>query len=273
MRAFVVGSSAALSMITCLCSSAAAAADAPLQPIKPWDLDYGWTQCTAMREYGNSDAPVTLAIIPAPNGENYELTVTYKRRPPVFAEEFEGTVDFGSRPISTWALKYGDGNLTLYQFRFAWSDMAQARSASVLRLRLKGEFDVGFTLGNMPELLDGLQKCTADLDDFWNAGGEKNGRIAVPSKGDIRSDFSASDYPREAVRRMQSGTAQYMLLVDEKGQIAGCHVLRPTGVPALDAMGCLVIEGRSKLTPAKDSAGKPVRSTYVTPPITWRIEF
>ena len=32
-------------------SSTAAAAAAPLQPIRPWNLDYGETQCIAAREY------------------------------------------------------------------------------------------------------------------------------------------------------------------------------------------------------------------------------
>jgi TonB family protein len=250
----------------------AVAAPRALEPTKPWDLDYGEAQCTAMREYGSSNGPVTLAIIPAPSGENYELVVTYKRRPPQFAEEFGGTVLFASRPIGSWALKYGEGDLTLYQFRISSNDMAQARSSPTVTLRLNGELDVSFTLNNMSELIDGLQKCTADLEDYWNMGGEKNGRIAVLSKGDINSDFSDRDYPGEALRRMQGGTAQYMLLVDEKGSVAGCHVLKPSGVPALDAMGCLVIRERSKFAPAKDSAGKSVRSTLVTPPITWRIE-
>jgi len=271
MRAFVFLVSA-FSIIGCLDNSAAAAAR-PLQPAKPWNLDYGVTQCTAMREYSGSNTPVTLAIIPAPNGENYELTATYRRGPPAFAEEFEGTVDFASRPIPSWALKYGEGKLTLYQFRLSSNDMAQARSAAIVRLRLKGELDVSFTLDSMPDLMKGLQECTADLEDFWNADGDKNGRIAVPSNGDIRSDFSAKDYPREAIHRMQGGTAQYMLLVDEKGSVAGCHVLKASGVPALDAMGCLVIQERSKLTPAKDAAGNSVRSTFVTPQIVWRIQF
>lgn len=271
MRLYIVGLVCASSSIGSLCNSAAAAAT-PLKPTKPWNLDYGATQCTAMREYGKSDSPVTLAIVPAPNGENYEFIVTYRRWPPPFAEEFEGTVRFASRPLSAWALKYGDGNLTFYQFRLSSSEMVGARSAPVISFRLNGELDVSFTMENMPELIDGLKKCTADLEDFWNLDGEKSGRIAVPAQGDIRSDFSAADYPKEALRRMQGGSAQYMLLIDEKGLVAGCHVLKASGVPALDAMGCLVIKERSKLTPAKDAAGNSVRSTFVTPQIVWRIQ-
>jgi hypothetical protein len=269
MRAFVVCLFCMFWSITCLSSPAVALAKS-LETTNQWVLDYGVTQCTAMRKYGDSDRAVTLAIIPAPNGESYELVVTYARRAPRFAEEFDGTVNFGSRPIRGWGLKYGDGNLTLYQVRLSSADMAQARHASILTF--SGDLDVGFKLENMSELLDGLQRCTADLEDFWNDGGEKDGRIAVLSKADVRAIFSPDDYPDQAIRHMQAGTAQYMLLIDEMGSVAGCHVLKPSGVPALDAMGCLVIQERSKATPAKDKAGKAVRSTIVTPPITWQIE-
>ena len=43
------------------------------------------------------------------------------------------------------------------------------------------------------------------------------------------------------------------------------------GLPVLDAMGCQVIRERAKFTPALDRGGKPIRSTYVTPPIRWRM--
>jgi hypothetical protein len=240
---------------------------------KPWDLDYGETNCTAMRQYGDPADPVTLAIIPAINGASYELVVAYKRSPPDYAEEFEGNVNFGSGPIAAWAIKYGskDRKLRLYRFRIRAADMAQARNAETVTLHLRDAPDVTFALDNMPALLDGMEKCTADLQDYWNVGGEKSGRIAQPSRGNIRWDFYASDYPWEAIRRHQQGTSQYMLLVDQRGVVVGCDVLKPSGVPVLDIAGCLVVEERSRLTPARDTAGKPVRSTYVTPLVSWRL--
>lgn len=248
-----------------------AAAPVPLQPTKPWDIDYGEAQCTAMREYGQTDSPITLAIIPALDGSSYELIATYKHNGPQHDEEFEGKVFIGSRWISSWALKYGDGKLTMYQFRLGAADLEQARSAPNIALRLNGELDVSFALDHVDELMAALQKCTVDLQDFWNVGRDQNGRIVVPAKGDVRAEFSADDYPSDAVRHMQGGSAQYVLLIDEKGAVAGCHVLVPTGVPELDAAGCLVIQERSKFVPAKDASGKPVRSALTTPKIIWRI--
>jgi TonB family protein len=262
--------------LSILMTSSVGPADAkPLQPVKPWDLDYGDAQCTAMRAYGDNAAPVTLAIIPAPDADTYELLVLYKMPYSGFAEELDGVVDFGSGPLKASLLQYGskDKKMTFYRFRLSAVQMTQARIASAVTLRMKDARSFSFELDSVAQLLDGLHRCTADLKKYWNYDGEKSGLIAVPAKGDTRLLFSADDYPEIAQQAGEEGTAQYLLLVDEKGAVAGCHVVKPSGVPALDAMGCLVIQGRGKYKPALDPSGKPIRSTVTTPPITWRLSF
>jgi TonB family protein len=226
-----------------------------------------------MRDYGKSDGPVTFAIKPSPNGETYEFIFARKQKGPQFAEELQGSVDFGSGPIKAWLLHYSgdDRKVDLYQYRISAAEMSQARTATAVTFHMKGGPDQAFKLTLIPALLDGLEKCTDDLRKFWNMGGEIDGRIAVGSKGDVRNVFSSNDYPSEASRRGQEGTAQFLLLVDQVGKVAGCDVLMASGVPALDAMGCLAIQGRAKFTPARDHAGKAIRSTYVTPPVMWRM--
>ena len=119
-------------------------------------------------------------------------------------------------------------------------------------------------------LLAGLQECTADLKRHWNADGEKNGALSTGAQGDVRSIFKLEDYPSEASSRDQQGSGRFLLLIDERGGVAGCQVLEAS-VPALDARGCQVIRERAKFTPAVDRSGKPVRSTFVTPRITWQL--
>src|SRR5581483_6247830 len=167
-----------------------------LQPITPWDLDYGEKQCTATRDFAGPAGPITFAIIPAPNGTTYELVAANKRRASAFAEEFQGTVDFGSGPIKAWALKFGtkDRNLTLYKYRISAAEMARSRSAKTVALRMPGGPNVSFALDHMNDLLGGLQNCATTLADYWNMDGERNGRIAVPSRGDVRTVFSSNDY-------------------------------------------------------------------------------
>jgi TonB family protein len=245
-----------------------------LQPAKPWVLDYGEARCTAIREFAGSGHPVTFAIAPSPIGETFELIIV-REHGPIYAEELEGSVDFGSGPIKSWLLHYSstDGKRSIYRFRIGSREMARARTASAVTLHIKGAADVSFALDSMSELLEGMQKCTADLQDFWNLGGEKNGRIAILPQGDLSYDFSPNDYPWQALRRNEQGTAQYLLLINENGAVRGCDVVRPSGVPVLDAMGCAVIQDRSKFKPARDAGGRPVRSAYMTAPIVWRIDF
>ena len=250
-----------------------ALAETPRQPTGKWTLDYGTTQCTALRDYGAANDPFTFAIVPAPEGDTYELLLGLNRRPPVSAEELEATVDFGFGPIKSWFLKYASENrkLTVYQFRISASEMARARTASSIALHVKGDLDSNLELDTIPALLDGLEKCTADLKNYWNMDGEKDGRITTSAKGELHHLFTADDYPSEALNHLQEGGSQFLLLVDEKGTVAGCHVMIPSGSPVLDAMGCAVFRERAHFKPALDRAGKPVRSTYITPKVDWRM--
>jgi len=250
-----------------------AAAGPTLEPLKNWVVDYGDTQCTALREFGNASRPIVFGIVPSPDGGTYELLIKRPRSGPDFAVEMPGTVDFGHGPIKAWLLYFGTkkGGSSLYQYRISAEQMAQARSAPAVTVHADGGEDFSFRLAVMPALLDGLKKCTADLQQYWNMYGQRNGKMATPSKGDLRRIFNADDYPSDALRQGQEGLAQYMLLIDEKGSVAACHVMKPSGVPVLDAMGCQVIRQRAKFTPAVDATGRPMRSTYVTPPIRWAL--
>lgn len=262
-------------LVACACmTSGRPAAAEPMQPVKQWVLDYAEAQCVAYRDYGNAEKPTTLAIQAAPNGETYEIVILRSSPAPEFAEELEGTIDFGQGPIKAWLLHYRSTGtkLDVYRFRITGAEIAQARTASSVTLHTKGDLDFAFALKSMPQLLDGLAACSADLRKYWNFDGDKDETIATKAKGDVRGVFSEKDYPWEAMSRGQEGTAQYLLLIDETGSVAGCHVEKASGVPALDAMGCIAIQKRAKFTPALDAQGKPVRSAVVTPPITWRLE-
>lgn len=246
----------------------------PLSSSGAWVLDYGETQCLASREYGTTENPLTFGIRPAPNGESYELLVGRARYGPEFAEEFEGSVDFGSGRITAWLLHYGGKGkkISLDLFRVSSADMAQARASKSVTLHTKGGPNVSVELANMPALLKGLEDCTADLKRYWNMDSPEKDKIATVSKGDVRSIFRDTDYPAEAMKNRQEGRVQFLLLIDEHGKVAACHVLQASGVPVLDGMGCQVIAQRAKFTPALDQRGKPIRSSVVTPDIVWRID-
>ncbi|HEX6742268.1 MAG TPA: energy transducer TonB [Sphingomicrobium sp.] len=272
MAARRVWTAAAIASILLPAGAAPAVAE-PLAPLKSWVLDYAENQCNASRTYGAANDPIGFALRPAPNGETYELLVGRQHHGPRYAEELKGTVDFGHGPLKAWLLHYGGKGkrIDVYAYRISAAEMAQARSASAVLLTAKEAQSVSFRLDHMGQLLSGLDKCTEDLKHYWNMGEELTGKIAVPSKGDVRTVFSDEDYPSEALMQGKEGSGRFLLLIDEKGSVAGCHVQVPSGVPILDAMGCQVIRERAKFKPALDAQGHPVRSSYFTPPINWRL--
>lgn len=253
-------------------SAPSLAADVALQPAKPWVLDYADAQCAAGRDFGDPQKPVTLIIRPAPEGDTYELQLIRKRPGPASAEEDEGSVDFGLGPRKAWVLHFGSvaAKLDIYQYRITAADMQQAQSASTITLRNAHGPNVSLSLTSMPALLNGLTQCNSDLRVYWNVG-KAGFKAATPAKGDLRGIFTGADYPDDAARESKQGTAQFLLFIDAAGKVAGCHVLIPSGVPLLDAMGCQVIRQRAKFTPARDASGKPVRGSVVTPRVSWRL--
>jgi len=243
---------------------------APMQPLKPWSLDYGATQCAATRSYGEASAPVTLGIVPSLSGTNYMLQVSEPQPGPHFAQDSEGIVDFGKGPIKSGVLYFGaqGASMRAFQFRLMASQMEQALSAPSMNLRGPNGTQFELVLAEMPTVLDALRKCTEALQRSWNVGASF--RKPQAPQGNITDMFVTSDMPADAMKKQRDGT-QYQLLVDETGAISGCDVLVPSGSALIDTTGCQLVRERAKFKPAMDSAGKAVRSVWTSPRVTWRI--
>lgn len=264
-----------LSAMLFYATSAPTAAAQALQPVKPWVVHYEPATCTAERAYGKASNPTFLAFEPSAWGNTYDLLIAANGIGPSEAKELEGSVDFGHGPIKAWMLHYGSDKprkLNFYRFRISGAEMEQAKSATTATFHLDGQEDVSFSLAQVPQLLKTLAACTTDLQHYWNMIDPEQKNIAAPAVGDVRHVFSASDYPDEALSRDQGGTVQFLLLVDEKGKVAQCSVLKPSGIPALDGMGCQVIRERAQFKPALDLHGKPTRSAVTTPSVVWLME-
>ena len=95
---------------------------------------------------------------------------------------------------------------------------------------------------------------------------------AESAKGDLRTLFSADDYPAAAQAAGAEGTSQAQLTVGPDGRVTGCSIIRSSGNGALDAATCNILRRRAKFTPARDSNGQPTSDTVTTPPIKWQLE-
>jgi hypothetical protein len=266
-------------------SSILAAQAGPEQPTSKWRVDYGETQCAAMRMYG----PRTLVIRSAPNEESYEILLLEPGSTGKYASQSDGSVSFGGDPIGSTVLVYSDrGSKTkFFKFRLGGTEMQLARQSSRLFLRAKrGEQLPGqgesrlpvapsggsadFAIPQAAAMLDELKKCSADLRKYWNDGVEPQ-VVATPAQGDIRSLFSGFDYPSEALFREQEGSTRAILLIDEKGKVVSCYNSEPSGIASVDAVSCQVIKDRARFSPARDSRGKAVKSIYYSPRITFQM--
>jgi len=259
-----------ISIIAILCCSLASPAlAAPLQPTGKWGVDYGATRCAAARSFGSAASPVTLGIVPSVSGGTYALLVSEAEVGPRFAQESAGTIDFGTGPIASGALYFGGNGVKMrvHQFRIPAAQMEYARAAQSVTLKSDGA-SFEFALSDMGSLLDTLRACTADLQKTWNVGAA-TGKEVKPI-GDVRAIFTTNDLPREAMERQQPDRAQYQVLVDEKGAVAGCDVLVPSGSVLVDTEGCQLVTERAKFKPAMDALGKAVRSVWTSPRVTWR---
>jgi protein TonB len=95
---------------------------------------------------------------------------------------------------------------------------------------------------------------------------------ATSAKGDLRTLFSADDYPASAQAAGAEGTAQAQLTIGPDGRVEACNLIRSTGNSSLDSQTCNILRRRAKFSPAKDSNGNATSDTVTTPPIVWRLE-
>ena len=95
---------------------------------------------------------------------------------------------------------------------------------------------------------------------------------AQSAKGDLRTLFTADDYPASAQAAGAEGTSQAQITIGPDGRVVGCNIIRSAGNGALDAATCNIIRRRAKFTPARDSNGNATTDSITTPPITWRLE-
>ena len=265
--------SALLALIVSAVIPQQAASAAPLLPSSIWSLDYGATQCTAVRTYGNGSGAVTLGIAPALGGNSYRMIVSLSRTGPTYARELAGSVDLGQGPVAVPILYYGSGGTaqSAYEARIPAAQMHKTRSAGTVTMRVADGASYSFSVPGWAGVLDGLAKCTADLQQYWNLNSPAVATAPAVVNGDIGALITRGEFPTEALRRNElRASVQYQVMIDEKGAVAGCDVLASSGIPTVDTSGCDVIKQQARFEPARVANGQPVRSVFTSPVIVWK---
>ncbi len=244
---------------------------AGLQAAGGWRVDYGETQCVALRDFRDDQSEFLFGIRPSFGGGTYEIMLSRKGAAPALGDESTGSIDFGHGRVKVEQITYRakDTGLAITRLRVPDESVAAMKAATTIEVAAFGSRRQ-IPTGSLTKLITALETCVDDLEKYWNHGITH----ATPSRPerDIRKAFSDDDYPGEAFSRGSEGQSQYAVLVDPTGKIAGCDLIKASGIPSLDFMGCQVIMKRVKFTGARDSAGKPVRDTYITPPVRWALQ-
>jgi TonB family protein len=92
------------------------------------------------------------------------------------------------------------------------------------------------------------------------------------ARGNVRTLFSADDYPAEAQARGEEGTVRARLDIDTRGRVSKCSIIQSSGHASLDQATCSILQRRALFTPARDVDGKAVPDSVTTPSIVWRLE-
>jgi protein TonB len=81
---------------------------------------------------------------------------------------------------------------------------------------------------------------------------------------------TSDDYPPGALRNEEQGRTGFTLDIGADGRVTNCTVTSSSGFPDLDQTACKLLPRRARFTPAKDSAGNGIASTY-TSSVRWQI--
>ena len=105
----------------------------------------------------------------------------------------------------------------------------------------------------------------------FGPGLPEQARLSQPPKplGVISDWITSADFPKKALNQGSSGLVQFRLDIDETGKVSGCRILYRTNPDDFADLSCKLLTQRAKFSPALDSAGKAVRSFYVSK-IRWQ---
>lgn len=236
-----------------------------LRPVDQWNLVPSDTQCEVARQYGQSDDPIILKIHESISRGFFELMVVGTTTGPAVAEELQGSIDFAGTPISRWALhSTGDHQANMYTFGLTPSEISKIAVAPSVGVKVAGAPDRTFALNGSGDALTKLNGCTEQLRKEWHVGRGYAGERA--SHGNPRPVLEAA-VPAWTKMHMQPGKVQFVLLVDETGNVRGCDIQGTPGAPLLNELGCDLLRKDVTFEPARDRNGNAMKDNWWTPAV------
>jgi TonB family protein len=217
--------------------------------------------CLVGRTFGPNKQQPTLGFRQVPNTEDFEvgLWITESSKRGSY-----GTATLAFDDLEPIEAKYSKGPVAVEGMHLIWiatkrPELGALPSAKTVEISA-GDFRAAFYLRNVKRALEALAKCEQDLLISWGMRPDVVASIVRPPQGGLASFFSTSDYPQDAIRLNQQGTAGVRFWVTAEGKLHDCKVVASSGSPLLDARTCQVITKRGRLEPARTKDGSAVAS-------------
>ena len=126
--------------------------------------------------------------------------------------------------------------------------------------------------GPLGEAFKVLNQCTLDLLRDWGLDPEQHLTATSLPRWINQAALTrkiVSDYPSAAYSQGEQAILRMRVIVNEQGTVESCTILKATDTERLESPACRVMQG-ARFEPARDAAGQPFRSLYVTS-ITYKI--
>lgn len=136
----------------------------------------------------------------------------------------------------------------------------------------QGGREVRLETGPLGEAFKVLNQCTLDLLRDWGLDAERHLTMQSGPRWINQAALTrkiTANYPTGALAQGEQAIMRMRVIVNEQGAVESCTILKATDTERLESPACRVMQG-ARFEPARDAAGQPFRSLYVTS-ITYRI--
>lgn len=275
-----------------LAASPLAAAEKPptsLAKTTKWEMRYDDDSCTLATRFGADQDSVLLVFNRYDPGDGFDFRLY--GRPLRFNGGLSMPIDvaFGAQPLQrfeavsamatdaakTPAVIISGARLDGWTYPKGRYDPAirppavtpqQEAAVTSITFKRPGAGPIQLQTGSMAAPMQAMRDCTDNLLRHWGfdpAVQRALSRRAQPT-GNPSNWLRSGDYPTGALWSGENGLVRFRLDVEADGSVSNCRILFRTNPDSFADLSCKLLRERARLSPALDSAGKPVKSYYLS---------
>lgn len=252
-----------------------------LQPVSPWNIDFGASRCRLTRLFGSEDDQHLLFFEQGAPRQSFGVTfagsevkrfqdarrleIGMERDEPVERQERIGIGEVAQVGPAIIVASYSIGRSDpSSMLRNVGIDLAEAETIDRIVLK-RGNRVLSFETGNMMPPFQAMNACTSDLLRDWGLDPDKHQSFAPPKWTNQETIVRRIQnvYPRSALVRGEQAIFRMRVIVEEDGSVSECFIENSTETDRLDSPACRTME-RARFEPARDAQGQPMRSFFAT---------